>query len=215
LPAQADDLQKPSPYTSTQEILMNTKRTFLKAAGGLALLPSLSFAGTAKPTSGPGAGYFQNAILQTHEGKKVRFYDDLLKEKFVVINMMYASCTGICPANTANMKAVQEALGDRVGKDIFMYSLSLRPEFDTPQVLNDYVRKFDIKPGWTFLTGQRADMEVIRRKLGFYDSDPVLDADISQHTGMIRIGKVAAERWCMVPAMSSTRQIVSTILGAA
>jgi protein SCO1/2 len=154
-------------------------------------------------------------VLQTHEGRKVRFYDDVLKGKLVVINMMYTVCTGICPANTASMKAVQQALGPRVGRDIFMYSLSLRPEFDSPQARRDYVNQYEIGPGWTFLTGGREDMEVIRRKLGFYDSDPTKDADISNHTGVVRVGNVPAERWCMVPAQSSTRQIVSTILGAA
>lgn len=196
---------------------LNNKRMFLKTAGSLALLPALSFAAGRTPAPAQasyGAAYFSNALLQTHDGKSVRFYDDLLKGKFVVINMMYTSCTGICPANTANMKSVQQALGARVGKDIFMYSLSLRPQFDTPDALRDYVRKYDIQPGWTFLTGKPAEMENIRRKLGFYDSDPKLDADISQHTGMVRIGNVPFDRWSMVPALSSTRQIVSSILGA-
>jgi protein SCO1 len=203
---------------------MNDKRSFLKVGGSLALLPMLSFAGVraagvraagAPAQSSSGAAYFSNAVLQTHDGKSVRFYDDLLKGKLVVINMMYTSCSGICPANTANMKSVQEALGARVGKDIFMYSLSLRPQFDTPDALSAYVRQYDIQPGWTFLTGKPAEMEAIRRKLGFYDSDPLLDADIARHTGMVRVGKVAADRWCMVPALSTTRQIVSTIVGAA
>ena len=195
---------------------MTDKRNFLKAAGSVALFPV--FAQAAARSSGPDihdGRYFSNAILQTHEGKAVRFYDDVLKGKLVVINMMYSTCTGTCPANTANMKSVQDALGDRVGKDIFMISLSLRPAFDSPADLSAYVKKYGIKPGWTFLTGKPADMEIIRRRLGFFDSDPVVDADLSRHTGMARVGNVAADRWCMVPTLSSTRQIVSTILGAA
>src|SRR6266849_3390359 len=61
--------------------------------------------------------YFPNLILTTHEGKKVRFYDDLLKDKIVIINFMYATCAGVCPGVTANLVKVQEALGDRVGRD--------------------------------------------------------------------------------------------------
>jgi protein SCO1/2 len=144
----------------------------------------------------------------------VKFYDDLLKGKLVVINMMYTSCAGICPANTASMKAVQQALGARVGRDVFMYSLSLRPEFDSPQALRDYVKLYDIGPGWTFLTGVPAEVDAIRRKLGFYDSDPVADADLSRHTGMVRIGNLRASRWSMVPALASTRVLVASILGA-
>jgi protein SCO1/2 len=161
------------------------------------------------------AAYFTNALLRTHDGRTVKFYDDLLKGKLVVINMMYAGCTGICPASTASLKAVQQALGARVGRDIFMYSLTLRPAFDSADALRDYVRQYDVKPGWTFLTGASADMEEIRRKLGFYDSDPKADADIAQHTGMVRIGNLRAGRWCMVPALASTRTIVASVLGAA
>jgi protein SCO1/2 len=179
---------------------MNGRRSFL--------------GGQAAPPAARDAGYFTNALLRTHDGRTVRFYDDLLKGKLVVINMMYTSCTGICPANTASMKAVQQALGARVGRDIFMYSLSLRPEFDSPQALRDYVKQYDIGPGWTFLTGVAAEVDAIRRKLGFYDSDPAADADIARHTGMVRIGNLRASRWSMVPAMASTRSIVASILGA-
>ncbi len=196
--------------------MMSTKRMFLKGAGSLAVLPALALSESrASAQAARDAAYFSNAVLQTHDGRNLKFYDDILKGKLVVINMMYTSCTGICPANTMSMKSVQEALGARVGKDIFMYSLSLRPQFDTPDALRAYVKQYDIKPGWTFLTGKPAEMEIIRRKLGFYDSDPVADAEIGRHTGMVRIGKVPADRWCMVPSLSSTRQIVSTILGAA
>jgi protein SCO1 len=178
---------------------MNGRRSFLT--------------GTAAPAARD-ATYFTNALLRTHDGRTVKFYDDLLKGKLVVINMMYTTCSGICPANTASMRAVQQALGARVGRDIFMYSLSLRPEFDSPQALRDYARQYDTGPGWTFLTGVPAEVDAIRRKLGFFDSDPVADADLARHTGMIRIGNLPASRWCMVPALGSTRQIVASILGA-
>src|SRR4026209_1555209 len=76
--------------------------------------------------------YFPNFELTTHEGKKVHFYDDLIKDKIVVINFMYANCQGVCMPVTMNLKKVQNLLGDRVGRDIFMYSITLKPEEDTP-----------------------------------------------------------------------------------
>ena len=79
--------------------------------------------------------YFPNFELTTHEGKKVRFYDDLIKDKIVVINFMYANCEGICIPITMNLKRVQNLLGDRVGRDIFMYSITLKPKEDTPRRL--------------------------------------------------------------------------------
>ena len=161
------------------------------------------------------AAYFTNARLLTHEGTPVRFYDQLLKDKLVVINMMYTVCSGICPANTAALKALQQALGARVGRDIFMYSLTLRPQMDTPDALREYMRQYRVGPGWTFLTGRPDQVDLIRRRLGFVERDPVADADLTRHTGMLRIGNLRTRRWSMAPALASTRQLVSAIEGSA
>jgi protein SCO1 len=192
---------------------MNTKRNLLGLMGVAALLPLLGKVESANAKrAGPQVNVFPNFVLETHEGKKVKFYDDLLKDKVVVINMMYTVCSGICPANITNLLQVQEALGKRLGRDIFMYSLSLQPEFDRPSNLKDYVKLRDIKPGWTLLTGKPAEMEQIRRRMGFVDSDPVVDADLKNHTGMVRVGNVALDRWFMMPAMSRPQQIARAIL---
>jgi protein SCO1/2 len=106
---------------------------------------------------------------------------------------------------------VQQALGERVGRSIHIVSLSLLPELDTPAALRAYMRRFGIGPGWTFLTGSRASMDTVRRKLGFYDTDPVADADVFRHTGMLSIGNDRIDRWCMMPALAATHQIVRAI----
>jgi protein SCO1/2 len=191
---------------------MNKKRMLLKTLGGAVACPAFAAPAIKSPSLVNHTSYFPNTVLTTHENRKVKFYDDLIKGKIVVINMMYGMCTEFCPADTASLMQLQEALGERVGRDIFMYSLTLLPELDTPQALNDYVKKYGIKPGWTFLTGKRADVELIRRKLGFYSRRTEEDADIAQHTGMVRIGNDRFDRWCMAPAQSSTRQLVSAIL---
>ena len=164
------------------------------------------------PSSGPRANYFPNVILRTHENRPVRFYDDLIRNKLVVINMMYAQCTGICPGMTANLARVQKLLGDRVGRDIFMYSLTLEPAKDTPQVLKHYAEMYNVKPGWMFLTGNPGDMEQLRRKLGFVNPDPILDKDRSQHIGLVRYGNEALDRWAACPALSNPEQIAKSIL---
>lgn len=193
--------------------LQNSKRAWLKMVGGAALAPVLaSSSAAASAKKGPRAEYFPNTVVQTHEGKKLRFYDDVVRGKIVVFNMMYTVCTGICPSNTANLVQVQEALGSRLGNDIFMYSMTLQPEFDTPPALQDYVKRYSIKPGWTFLTGQPKEMDVIRRKLGFYNDDPKIDGNLDNHTGMIRIGREPLDRWFMMPALSSSKNIAREIL---
>ena len=92
--------------------------------------------------------YFPNLVLMTHEGRQVRFYDDLIKDKIVTINFMYTQCEdGRCPVTTANLVRVQKLLGSRVGRDIFMYSFTLAPEHDTPTVLKRYAKAYGVGPG--------------------------------------------------------------------
>jgi protein SCO1 len=154
---------------------------------------------------------FPNVVLTTHQGKTVRFYDDLIKGKTVLINFMYGRCRGRCPTTTANLARVQAALGDRVGRDVFMYSITLKPEEDKPEDLRRYAEAHDVKPGWLFLTGKPGDIELLRRKLGFVDSDPLIDADRSNHIGIIRYGNEPYKRWAACPALSSPAQIVRSI----
>ena len=156
--------------------------------------------------------HFPNSELVTHQGKKVRFYDDLIKGRKVVINFMYAKCEGICVPVTANLVKVQKILKGRVGRDIFMYSITLKPEEDTPEVLNKYARTFHVGPGWLFLTGKPGDIEVLRRKLGFVYADPIEDADKSNHIGMLRFGNELFARWAACPGQAHADWIAISIL---
>ena len=164
------------------------------------------------PAGGTGARFFPNVTLTTHEGKQVRFYDDLLADRFVVVNFMYTVCEGICTGVTRNLVGAQRLMQDRVGKSIFMYSLTLKPEEDDPDTLAKYVRQNKIGPGWTFLTGDKADLEAIRRKLGFSDPDPSVDSVRSQHTGMVKYGDVATQRWAACPGQLKPESIAQAIV---
>ena len=192
--------------------MANRREVLFAALTGTLAASSASRA--AGPPAGPRAGYFPNARLNTHDGRQVRFYDDVVRgDKIVVFNMMYTVCANICPPTTANLLRLQAQLGPRMGRDIFFYSLTLQPELDSPAALREYAAKYGVVgPGWTFLTGARGDMDTIRRKLGFYDIDPVVDADLSRHSGMLRIGREARDRWSMMPAQLTTRQLSSAIL---
>ena len=156
--------------------------------------------------------FFPNFELTTHEGKKVHFYDDLIKDKLVVINFMYVKCEGVCMPVTMNLKKVHNLLKDRVGRDIFMYSITLKPEEDTPQALKRYVRAHRIKPGWTFLTGKPDEIDTLRRSLGFKDAKERLDRDLTNHTGMVKYGNEARQWWAMFPGEANAPWIVESIL---
>jgi len=155
--------------------------------------------------------YFPNLVLTTHEGRKVKFYDDLVKDKIVIFNMFYAKCEGICSPITRNLVRLQQELGDRVGKDIFMYSFTLKPKEDNVAALAHYAHMHKVKPGWFFLTGSPADMETLRRKLGFVDPDPEVDKDLGNHIGVIKYGNEPLERWGGCPGMQAPEWIAETI----
>lgn len=194
---------------------MNTRRELvlgMATLGAAALAPTVWRGAEARPRFAINASSrIPNIPLVSHEGKNVRFYDDLVRDKVVTINMMYVSCADICPTATANLRRVQQLLGARVGRDIFMYSLSLQPELDTPETLKAYAELHRIDPGWLFLTGAAADIEELRYSLGFSDPDPEVDRDQTTHTGMLRIGNDTYQRWSMAPALAEPRQILATI----
>ena len=155
--------------------------------------------------------YFPNLVLTDQNGRKLKFYDDLVKDKIVIFNMFYAQCEGICTPITRNLLRLQKVLGDRVGKDIFMYSFTLKPKEDTVAALKHYAQMHKVKPGWLFLTGSVDDMETIRRKLGYVDPDPEVDKDRSNHIGVIKYGNEPLERWGGCPGMQTPEWIAETL----
>ena len=165
----------------------------------------------ARPTGSIASRTFPNVEVVSHEGKKYRFYEDLVKDRIVTINFFYAHCKEFCPPMTANLVKVQKELGERLGRDIFMLSLTLDPKNDTPEVLHDYAKSYGVKPGWVFLTGKPEDLELLRVKLGFRDSDPVVDKDRGQHIGVVRYGNDTLNRWSACPALASVDEIMREI----
>jgi protein SCO1/2 len=155
--------------------------------------------------------YFPNLSLTNQHGQKFLLYDDLIKDKIVIFNFFYAKCEGICSPITRNLVRLQNILGDRVGKDIFMYSFSLKPKEDTPAAMHHYAEMHKVKPGWFFLTGAPDDLELLRRKLGYVDPDPQVDKDLSNHIGVIKYGNEPLERWGGCPGMQNAEWIAETL----
>ena len=112
------------------------------------------------------AAFFSNLPLITAEGQEVAFFDDLLKDKIVVVNFFYTSCADLCSLQTARMAQVYDWLSERMGRDVFFLSITLDPENDTPEKLATFAKGFGAGKGWTFLTGTRENIDAIRFKLG-------------------------------------------------
>lgn len=159
----------------------------------------------AKPDSRPiaaqryGANFFPNIPLTTQDGKTVRFYDDLLKGKAVAINFIYTSCTEVCPLETANLVQVYRQLGERAGRDIVFYSISIDPKNDTPEVLKAYAAKFGAP--WLFLTGNPEDIQRLGKKIGM-----LRDRDVaagSHHSAQLLLGDEPKGQWQRNSAVDS------------
>jgi protein SCO1/2 len=159
----------------------------------------------------PGPSRFTNAVLRTQDNQEVRFYDDLIRGKQAVINFMYAECHGACPLVTQTLKKTYRELKDRMGKDLFFYSITTKPEDDSPAALKHYAttRNADL-PGWYFLTGSEYDIQTIRFRL-FGMGHPGFDLDDSMHAGMLRIVNDARNSWGMAQAFATQKNIVKRI----
>lgn len=162
---------------------------------------------TAQPDSRPvaaqryGANYFPNIPLTTQDGRTVRFYDDLLRNKVVAINFIYTSCTEVCPLETANLVQVYKQLAERAGRDVVFYSISIDPKNDTPEVLKAYAAKFGAP--WLFLTGKPDDIQLLGKKLGL-----LRDRDVaagSHHSAQLLLGDEPKGQWQRNSAVDSPK----------
>jgi len=155
--------------------------------------------------------HLPNLPMITHEGKRVMFYDDLVKDKVVTLNFFFTRCDELCPLVTANLAKVQKLLGDQVGRDIQMYSFTLKPEEDTVEAIRNYRKSYGAGPGWTFLTAKPEDMEHLRRAIGFTYPDPAIDKDKTQHIGNIRYGNEPLMYWAACPGMAHAKFVAETL----
>ena len=160
--------------------------------------------------------HLPDLLFTDHLGQPRRFYSDLVRGKVVAISFMYAACSKLCELSSQNMARLQDELGERLGRDVQLYSISLDPLNDTPETLRNYREQHGAKPGWTFLTATNpAELTLFRRKLGVYDPDPEIDGDLTQHTGMVVLGNEPTGRWSKIPALVHPiriRQAVERVL---
>ena len=136
-----------------------------------------------------GKDYFPNTEVLTQNGETVHFYDDLIKGKIVLISFIFTSCTDLCPLTTARITQVVDRIQDQIGKKIFVISITVDPENDTPDKLKTFADAFYKGPGWTFITGKPDEIRAINAKLG-NKSDVATD-----HRNEIVLGNDSTGEW--------------------
>ena len=143
--------------------------------------------------------------LTNDHGQPVRFVTDLIKDHAVVISFFYTNCRGTCPGTNALLAEMRETLAKDFGKSVRLISISVEPEVDDVPTIHEYASFFrkpsthPDMPDWHFLTGKPEDIKKLRRALGYYEVDPKIDADPTQHAAMLILGNQATGRWAMMP----------------
>lgn len=175
------------------------------ALAAFAAATMLLAAGPGEAQTRRGPEFFPNLPVVDQDGRALKFYDDLIKDKIVVVMFIYTSCTDICPLTTARMTQIEDKLGGAVGRDIFIVSLTVDPETDTPERLKAFSKAFDTGPGWTFVTGKPADIRAINHRLG--ERSKVL----SEHRNEIVLGNDVTGEWQRDNVLGDLDRVVMSI----
>lgn len=149
--------------------------------------------------------YFTDVTLVNQNGEKMRFYSDLLKDKVVIINSFFATCTGSCLPLNRNLEKVQLALGDRLGKDVYIISISVDPAVDTPASLKNYAKKLNARPGWFFLSGNKQDVDFALKKIGHFVDQK------ESHLNVFIIGNERTGLWKKAFGLAPSDELVKVV----
>lgn len=170
------------------------------------LVLSLATAVAAQQTDKSAAEkYFTDIQLVNQNGEKMRFYQDLLQGKTVIINSFFATCQGSCLPITRNLEKIQEALGERLGHDTHIISISVDPTVDTPGELAAFGKKFHARPGWYFLTGSKENVEFVLKKLGQFVENK------QDHSNIIIVGNDRTGLWKKAFGLAKSEHLIEVV----
>jgi protein SCO1 len=150
---------------------------------------------------------FPNPMLTAQDGRRLRFYDAFVRGRFVMVNFAYTRCEGKCPLGVRTLLAARTLLAQKLDCAPALVTLTLDPDYDTPQVLRGFVASHGAPAGWTCLTGNAADLDGMRRFLGFTDPNPTVDADRSQHGSLVALGDDPSGRWQVASTQAGAEQL--------
>jgi cytochrome oxidase Cu insertion factor (SCO1/SenC/PrrC family) len=149
-----------------------------------------------------------DVMVLDQDGNKLRFFSDLVKDRTVAINFIFTTCTTICPPLAATFRRVQQEMGDRVGSDIRLISISVDPVTDVPERLKAFSAKFKAAAGWTFITGGKSEIDLLLKALG------AAVADKNDHTPMVLVGNESAGYWTRTYGLAPASVLVKVITDA-
>jgi protein SCO1/2 len=148
---------------------------------------------------------FANVALLDQNGKVVNLEKDLVSNKIVVMGFIYTRCTTVCPVMSSIMGRVQKHLGARVGTEVQLVSISIDPQRDDPQRLNDYARTFQKGPGWSWLTGSPQAVDATLKGLGVYSGN------FENHSPLILVGDGNNRYWTRYYGLTEPTELARAV----
>lgn len=191
------------------------KETTLRAVHNACLLAALT-AGAAGPSlahdmhqhpaaaaAAPGAVTVRglDTTLLDQDGRAVHLKRDVIGRKIVVVDFVYTSCTTVCPLASAMFADLQAQLGDRLGSEVELVTITVDPVRDTPARLKSYAAKFQAKPGWTWLTGSPVAVNELLKGMGAYATD------FTQHPLMTLVGDGRSGQWTRFSGLPEPKRL--------
>jgi protein SCO1/2 len=143
--------------------------------------------------------------LLDQDGKRMKFKSDVVKDRLVVIDTIYTTCPVVCPILSATFANVQRSLGDRLGKDVFLISISVDPATDIPPRLKAYAERWEALPGWIFLTGQKSAADRVLQGLGVYS------VNYTDHPPTVLVGDNRRGEWTRFYGFATPQQILGAV----
>ncbi|WP_085718907.1 SCO family protein [Pseudomonas sp. B28(2017)] len=147
---------------------------------------------------------FADVDLLDQNGKVVSLEKDLVRHKIVVMGFIYTSCTTVCPMVSSIMGKVQKQLGARVGTEVQLVSISIDPQRDDPQRLNDYARTFQAGPGWSWLTGSPQSVDATLKGLAY-------SGDFKNHSPQILVGDGNNRFWTRYYGLTDPTELARAV----
>ena len=137
--------------------------------------------------------WFTDTVLKDQDGRELRFYSDVLKDRVVMLNVIFTHCNDACPLITRKLREVRQAMGPELASQVTFVSISSDPLNDTPAALKAFARKQGVDgPNWLFLTGDKANVDQVLGRLGQFLPSP------EQHSTQLIAGDVAGKRWSKI-----------------
>jgi len=146
-----------------------------------------------------------DVTVRTQNGETKSFYSDLVAGRTVAMNFVFTTCTTICPPMGANFGRLQDELGEHLGKDVYLISVSVDPTTDTPQRLKAWGDKFGAREGWTLVTGDQQEIERLLKSL------QVFNADITKHAPVVIIGNDPSGEWTRAWGLAGPEKLAGIV----